>query len=166
MSLVRVKSQFCPGIAQYDRCSLNSACACFHIAGAIDVGICTDEFIDCSELVPCERSNNLCHEPNHRCVHHPRYNNLPVCYSVPSFNRQLCPPITSKKTNSDLQIQVKAESFLKLFLHRSHTLTDVTHFGIEAMGKSRRAFQKTKEMKPDREKTHCNLLEKIFYRFY
>ncbi|CAF1302892.1 unnamed protein product [Rotaria sordida] len=89
---VRVKSQFCPGINQYDRCSLNSACACFHIAGAIDVGICSDEFVDCSELVACESSNNLCREPNHRCVHHPQCHNRPVCYPVPSFNRQLCPP--------------------------------------------------------------------------
>ncbi|CAF0791768.1 unnamed protein product [Rotaria sordida] len=88
---VRVKSQYCPEIAQYDRCSLNSACACFHIAGAINVGICSDEFVDCSELVACESSNNLCREPNHRCVHHPRCHNLPVCYPVPSFNRQLCP---------------------------------------------------------------------------
>ncbi|CAF4771311.1 unnamed protein product, partial [Rotaria sp. Silwood2] len=93
MSLVRVKSQFCHGTSQYDRCSPNSACACFYIAGAIDIGICGDEFVDCSELPACERPNNLCREPNHRCVHHPRCHNLPVCYPVPSFNRQLCPPI-------------------------------------------------------------------------
>ncbi|CAF2636165.1 unnamed protein product [Rotaria sp. Silwood2] len=79
-------------MSQYDRCSPNSACACFYIAGAINIGICSDEFIDCSELVACERSNNLCLEPGHRCVHHPRCHNLPVCYPVPSFNRQLCPP--------------------------------------------------------------------------
>ncbi|CAF1004503.1 unnamed protein product, partial [Rotaria sordida] len=100
MSLVRVKSQFCTGITQYDRCSLNSACACFHIAGAIDVGICSDEFVDCSELVACESSNNLCREPNHRCVHHPRCHNLPVCYPVPSFNRQLCPPRATMNTST------------------------------------------------------------------
>ncbi|CAF4609818.1 unnamed protein product [Rotaria sp. Silwood1] len=93
MSLVRVKSQFCHGISQYDRCSPNSACACFYIAGAIDIGICSDEFVDCSELVTCEQPDNLCHEPKHRCVHHPRCRNLPVCYPVSSFNRQLCPPI-------------------------------------------------------------------------
>ncbi|CAF3637251.1 unnamed protein product [Rotaria sp. Silwood1] len=92
MSLVRVNSQFCHGISQYDRCSPNSACACFYIAGAINIGICGDEFIDCSELVTCESSNNLCHEPDHRCVHHPHCHNLPVCYPVPSFNQQLCPP--------------------------------------------------------------------------
>ncbi|CAF1504263.1 unnamed protein product, partial [Rotaria sordida] len=70
--------------------------------GAIDVGICADEFADCSELVPCERSNNLCHEPNHRCVHHSRCNNLPVCYSIPSFNRQLCPPIATTNTTTTI----------------------------------------------------------------
>ncbi|CAF5117342.1 unnamed protein product, partial [Rotaria sp. Silwood1] len=37
MSLVQVKSQFCDGIPQYGQCSPNSACACHHIAGAIDV---------------------------------------------------------------------------------------------------------------------------------
>ncbi|CAF1225226.1 unnamed protein product [Rotaria sordida] len=93
MSLVRVKSQLCQGISQYDRCSPNSACVCFYLADAIDVGICGNEFVNCPELVPCERSNNFCREPNHRCVHHPRCHNLPVCYPIPSFNQQLCPPI-------------------------------------------------------------------------
>ncbi|CAF0907891.1 unnamed protein product [Rotaria sordida] len=97
---VRVKSQFCNGIAQYNRCSPNSACACFHIAGAIDIGICADEFVDCSELVACESSTNLCREPNHRCVHHHRCHNLPVCYPVPSFNRQLCPLIATMNTTT------------------------------------------------------------------
>ncbi|CAF1348774.1 unnamed protein product [Rotaria sordida] len=93
MSLVRVKSQFCNGISQYGRCSTNSACACYHIAGATDIGICADEVVNCSELVACEHSSNLCYDRNHRCVHHPQCHNLPVCYPVPSFNRQLCPPI-------------------------------------------------------------------------
>ncbi|CAF1283177.1 unnamed protein product [Rotaria sordida] len=90
---VRVKSQFCNGISQYGRCSTNSACACYHIAGATDIGICADEVVNCSELVACEHSSNLCYDRNHRCVHHPQCHNLPVCYPVPSFNRQLCPPI-------------------------------------------------------------------------
>ncbi|CAF1571387.1 unnamed protein product, partial [Rotaria sordida] len=75
MSVVRVKSQFCHGISQYDRCSPNSACTCFYIAGALGVGICGDE-----------------------CVHHPRCHNLPVCYPIPSFNQKLCPPITTTNT--------------------------------------------------------------------
>ncbi|CAF0908801.1 unnamed protein product [Rotaria sordida] len=98
---VRVKSQFCHGISQYNRCSPNSGCACFYIAGAIDIGICSDEFIDCSDLVPCEQPNNLCHEPNHRCVHHPRCRNLPICYPIPSFNKQLC-PLTATMNNTTI----------------------------------------------------------------
>ncbi|CAF1256509.1 unnamed protein product [Rotaria sordida] len=97
---VRVKSQLCHEIAQYNRCSSNSACACFHIAGATDIGICSGEFVDCSELAPCEHSTNLCREPNHRCVHHPRCHNLPVCYPVPRFNKQLCPPIATTNTST------------------------------------------------------------------
>ncbi|CAF4418334.1 unnamed protein product, partial [Rotaria magnacalcarata] len=79
-------------------CSLNSGCVCFHIAGAVNIGICTDQlFADCVELVPCDRANNICNDPEHRCVHHPRCHNNPVCYPIPSFNRQLCPlaPTTS-----------------------------------------------------------------------
>ncbi|CAF4084698.1 unnamed protein product, partial [Rotaria magnacalcarata] len=79
-------------MSQYDRCSLNSGCVCFHIAGAVNIGICTDQlFADCVELVPCDRANNICNDPEHRCVHHPRCHNNPVCYPIPSFNRQLCP---------------------------------------------------------------------------
>ncbi|CAF1252746.1 unnamed protein product [Rotaria sordida] len=49
---------------------------------------------------PCEHSTNLCREPNHRCVHHPRCHNLPVCYPVPRFNKQLCPPIATPNTST------------------------------------------------------------------
>ncbi|CAF0986918.1 unnamed protein product, partial [Rotaria sordida] len=35
-----------------------------------------------------------------RCVHHPRCHNLPVCYPVPSFNRQLCPPRATMNTST------------------------------------------------------------------
>ncbi|CAF1007316.1 unnamed protein product, partial [Rotaria sordida] len=34
------------------------------------------------------------------CVHHPRCRTLPVCYPVPSFNPQLCPPIPIKNTTT------------------------------------------------------------------
>ncbi|CAF1014451.1 unnamed protein product [Rotaria sordida] len=121
---VRVKSQFCNGIAQYNRCSPNSACACFHIAGAIDIGICTDEFVDCSELVTCERSNNICSEPNHRCVYHPRCHNLPVCYSVPSFNRQLCPPIETMNTTTTSTIPTTTTT-QQLFYPLRGTFVDI-----------------------------------------
>jgi len=111
MWLVQVKSQFCDGMSQYDRCSSNSACACYHIAGAIDIGICVDVFVDCSKLVTCGDSDNTCYEPNHRCVHHPRCYNHPVCYPVPSFNQRLCPLIPSKKMNSGLDAGMKDEFF-------------------------------------------------------
>ncbi|CAF4497776.1 unnamed protein product [Rotaria sp. Silwood2] len=93
MSLVQVKSQFCNGISQYGRCSPNSACACYHIASGLDIGICVDAFVDCSDLTECGDLDNTCYESNHRCVHHPRCHNRPVCYPVPSFNQQLCPPM-------------------------------------------------------------------------
>ncbi|CAF1267063.1 unnamed protein product [Rotaria magnacalcarata] len=92
--LVRVKSQICYGIAQYDKCSPNTGCSCLHIPGAINVGFCSYEFLaDCSELVKCDH-NSICYEPDHRCVYHPRCQSAPVCYPVPTYNRQLCPPIT------------------------------------------------------------------------
>ncbi|CAF4646259.1 unnamed protein product, partial [Rotaria magnacalcarata] len=92
--LGQVKSQICYGIAQYDKCSPNTGCGCLHIPGAINVGVCSYEFLaECSELVKCD-DNNLCDKPDHRCVHHPRCQSAPVCYPVPTYNRQLCPPIT------------------------------------------------------------------------
>ncbi|CAF3742410.1 unnamed protein product [Rotaria socialis] len=92
--LVQVKSQICHGVAQYAKCSPNTGCGCLHIPGAINVGICSYEFlVECSELVKCDH-NNLCYEPDHRCFHHPRCQSSPVCYPVPTYNRQLCPPIT------------------------------------------------------------------------
>ncbi|CAF1451212.1 unnamed protein product [Rotaria magnacalcarata] len=96
--LVEVKSQICHGKTQYDRCSTNGGCACLYIAGTLNIGICSDQFLaDCSELVKCDQ-NNVCDESEHRCVHHPRCHSHPVCYPVPSYNRQLCPLITSKRT--------------------------------------------------------------------
>ncbi|CAF3351478.1 unnamed protein product [Rotaria sp. Silwood2] len=37
--------------------------------------------------------HNSCDEPEHRCIHHPRCHDKPVCYPVPSFNRHVCPPM-------------------------------------------------------------------------
>ncbi|CAF2157064.1 unnamed protein product [Rotaria magnacalcarata] len=92
--LVDVKSQFCNGMAQYDHCSTNSGCACLYIAGTINIGICSDQFsTDCFELVKCNQ-NNFCDKPEqYRCVHHPRCQSAPVCYPIPTYNRQLCPPL-------------------------------------------------------------------------
>ncbi|CAF3525638.1 unnamed protein product [Rotaria socialis] len=96
LSIVRVKSQSCDGMSQYDRCSRNSACACFHLPGASNTGICTDRYaVTCSELTPCNRSTNSCSQSDHICVHHPQCHDIPVCYSVPNSNKQFCPPIAT-----------------------------------------------------------------------
>ncbi|CAM4907242.1 unnamed protein product [Rotaria socialis] len=92
--IIQVKSQICNGMAQYDRCSANAGCACLHIAGAINVGICSYlSLARCAELVNCDH-NNVCYEPEHTCVHHPQCQSAPVCFPVPIFNRQLCPLLT------------------------------------------------------------------------
>ncbi|CAF3948672.1 unnamed protein product [Rotaria magnacalcarata] len=93
---IRVESQTCDKMNQYDPCSQNYACACFHRLDGPNATICIDEFsISCSELIPCESSANRCYEAEHICVRHPRCNQLPVCYPVPIFNQQLCPSIPS-----------------------------------------------------------------------
>jgi hypothetical protein len=130
-----VKSQLCFDIAQYEKCSPNTGCSCLHIPGAINVGVCSYEFLaECSELVKCDH-NNLCDKPDHRCVHHPRCHNLPVCYPVPTYNRQLCPPITSKRTVSYLESEYVTVSLLYTCpLKKSHTAshlqkyTPIIHF--------------------------------------
>ena len=110
--LVQVQSQLCSDMAQYDKCSSNTGCACLHIPGTINVGICSDLFFaPCSELVTCDQ-NSLCYEPDHRCVNHPRCQSTPVCYPVPSYNQQLCPPITSKTTDSYLDSEDVTVSLL------------------------------------------------------
>ena len=103
MPIVRVNSQICHGI-QYDRCSTNSDCGCLHMAGAADTGICGFLLGACSEFAACASSNNACQEPSHTCVHHPRCHLLPVCYPVSMIDQRICPPIASKRTNSDLQV--------------------------------------------------------------
>ncbi|CAF4040840.1 unnamed protein product, partial [Rotaria magnacalcarata] len=66
ISIVRVKSQSCDGMSQYDRCSRNSTCACFHLPGASNTGICTDRYaLTCSELTPCTRPTNNCRQSDH-----------------------------------------------------------------------------------------------------
>ncbi|CAF2961529.1 unnamed protein product [Rotaria sp. Silwood2] len=104
MPVVRVQSQICHGTPEYDQCSSNSACACFHMAGANNTGICGFQWVTCSEFRACERTTNRCHESDHICIHHPRCHNHPVCYPVSMIDQQICPPTTSKRTSSDLQI--------------------------------------------------------------
>ncbi|CAM2713958.1 unnamed protein product [Rotaria socialis] len=96
---VRVKSQQCDGMSQYDRCSRNSACACFHLPGASNSGICTDRYaVTCSELTPCHHSTNNCSQSDHICLHHPQCRDIPVCYPIPNYNKQFCSPIATTTT--------------------------------------------------------------------
>jgi hypothetical protein len=92
------------------------------MAGAADTGICGFLYGPCSELVSCEPSRNICYEPNHICVHHPRCSLHPVCYPVSMMDQRICPPITSKRIHSNLQIQAEFEYFLTVNLHRSHNI--------------------------------------------
>ncbi|CAF3476212.1 unnamed protein product [Rotaria socialis] len=95
-SIVQVNSQLCDGMSQCDRCSRNSACACFHLPGASNTGICTDRYaVTCSELVPCNPTTNHCSQSDHTCVHHPQCRDIPVCYPVPDYNKQFCQPMSS-----------------------------------------------------------------------
>ncbi len=117
-----MKSQKCYGTSQYDRCSMNSACGCFHLPGANNTGICAFLWETCSELVSCINSNKACYEPDHICVHHPRCFLHPVCYPMSRIDRLFCPPIASRRINSHLWIQWHFKScFKNCFLHRSHT---------------------------------------------
>jgi N-acetylneuraminic acid mutarotase len=100
LSVVRVDSQICYGISQYDQCSMNGACGCFHMIGAHGTGICGFLWVTCSELVSCGSSNNVCDNPDHICVSHPRCHSLPVCYPVSMIDQRLCPPI--EVTNSTI----------------------------------------------------------------
>jgi hypothetical protein len=106
MLIVRVNSELCHGTPQYGQCSADSACGCLHMTGGIDVGICGFMWVTCSELVSCASTNNVCYEPGHICIRHPRCHTIPVCYPVSMTNQQICPPISSKRTNGDLQIRV------------------------------------------------------------
>ncbi|CAF3464307.1 unnamed protein product [Rotaria socialis] len=95
-SIVQVNSQLRDGMSQCDRCSRNSACACFHLPGASNTGICTDRYaVTCSELVPCNPTTNHCSQSDHTCVHHPQCRDIPVCYPVPDYNKQFCQPMSS-----------------------------------------------------------------------
>ncbi|CAF5086214.1 unnamed protein product, partial [Rotaria magnacalcarata] len=69
---VRAKYQSCDDLTEYAPCSTNFACTCF---------------------LQCEGLNNTCDEFERFCVNHPRCHDFPICYPVPNFNEQLCPPI-------------------------------------------------------------------------
>ena len=131
-----MNSQICQGISQYGQCSTNTACGCFHMTDANDIGICGFLWAPCSQLVPCGSSNNACDNPDHICVRHPRCNSLPVCYPVSMIDQRICPPIKGKRTNSDLQIQGELDSYIKV-LHHLHTpLTYAISVGVRMAKKN------------------------------
>ncbi|CAF4329784.1 unnamed protein product [Rotaria magnacalcarata] len=71
--IVRAKNQSCDGLTEYTPCSTHSACTCF---------------------LQCEGLDNTCNESEHLRVYYSRCHPFPVRYPVPSFNEQLCPPIS------------------------------------------------------------------------
>ncbi|CAF1511339.1 unnamed protein product [Rotaria sp. Silwood1] len=103
--IIRVNSQTCDGMSQYDQCSTNSACGCLYRADFDDIAICGFLGVTCSELVSCESLNNACDEPNHICIRHPRCHNLPVCYPLSMIDQQMCPPITKVTTTATTSIR-------------------------------------------------------------
>ncbi|CAF0933792.1 unnamed protein product [Adineta steineri] len=95
--IVQIKSQICENVAQYDRCSTNSACGCFHRVGTSDdTGVCGFLWPTCSHLVPCNASTNSCAQLNTVCVQHPRCHELPLCYPIALSKQNICPPKTNK----------------------------------------------------------------------
>ncbi|CAF4125391.1 unnamed protein product, partial [Adineta steineri] len=91
--MIQVESQICNEIAQYDRCSTNSACGCFSKTNATENGICAFLWATCSTLETCDVSNNKCHQPNTVCVRHPRCHERPVCYPMSMAGQHICPPM-------------------------------------------------------------------------
>ncbi|CAF4520967.1 unnamed protein product [Rotaria socialis] len=97
--IVQRQSQRCDGMADYAECSTHSACACFRMVSSSNASICIGQFwLSCSELVQCESPSNNCNEPEYLCVNHTRCHKFPVCYPVPSFNPEYCPPISTATT--------------------------------------------------------------------
>lgn len=87
----------CEGASQYDRCSTNNACGCFHRINTNESSICGFLWTSCSRLEPCRPSDHICDQKDSICVQHPRCHNRPVCYPLSMMNQQICPSITSKE---------------------------------------------------------------------
>jgi hypothetical protein len=113
-----VHCQICDGMSQYDPCSTSGVCGCFHRSGNNDNSICGFLWLTCSELVSCEFSNNMCYQPDHICVHHPRCYDRPVCYPLSKAHQQICPPIISETT--------KWSHFFRKKFFFAFTVTNVT----------------------------------------
>ncbi|CAF2949022.1 unnamed protein product [Rotaria sp. Silwood2] len=56
-------------------------------------GICGSLWLTCSQLVSCGSSNNVCYQPDHTCVRHPRCYARPVCYPLSMTDERLCPSL-------------------------------------------------------------------------
>ncbi|CAF1591128.1 unnamed protein product [Adineta ricciae] len=85
----------CKGTSQYDRCSTNTACGCFHRINTNESSICGFLWASCSQLEPCRPSDNTCARKDSICVQHRRCRNHPVCYPLSMMNQQICPSITT-----------------------------------------------------------------------
>ncbi|CAF1198399.1 unnamed protein product [Adineta ricciae] len=87
-----VNSQICDNTIPYRRCSSNSVCKYYPMAGANDVSVCTFILKQCSQLIPCGSSQE-CSHPDSFCIHHNGCGNSPVCYPLSMINENICPPL-------------------------------------------------------------------------
>ncbi|CAM4949627.1 unnamed protein product [Rotaria socialis] len=95
LSAIQVHSNFqsCQGKSQYDQCSTNGVCGCLHTANNANNSICAFLWVTCSELVGCASPNNMCYQPDHICIHHPRCFDGPMCYPLSKTKEDICPSI-------------------------------------------------------------------------
>jgi hypothetical protein len=94
------------------------------MAGADDDGICGFLWLICSQLVSCAPPNNVCYQPGHVCVRHPRCFSHPVCYPL-SMAGQICPPTSSKSYLSRSNTNGRKWSHFFLFRHMSNNVLRV-----------------------------------------
>ncbi|CAF4310776.1 unnamed protein product, partial [Adineta steineri] len=93
----QINSQICEKTSQYGECSTNSACGCFHMAGANnDTGVCGFLWPICSRLLRCHSSDHSCLQPTTICVQHPQCDDYPLCYPVTMIDHKMCPPMKSE----------------------------------------------------------------------
>ncbi|CAF0736131.1 unnamed protein product [Adineta steineri] len=85
---VKIELHICEQIAQYGECSTNSACSCFHRIGTNEgTDICGFLWPTCSQLVPCNSSDNSCTQSNTIYVPHHQ------CYPIAMIDQKMCPPM-------------------------------------------------------------------------
>jgi sugar lactone lactonase YvrE len=93
--VVRARAQTCQNASPYDQCSSNIACGCLPLAATNNNGVCVYLYHTCSELNACANKNQMCYQPGHVCVKHPRCQNLPVCYPIDTISQLHCPATPS-----------------------------------------------------------------------